>query len=278
MSGCAVRRVSQLPPSQLPAPALTASEADLAKDVNEWSAKISTLTAIVQFQPSASFQHASIMKEYRDIRGYILLKKPSLIRVQGQAPVVGTEIFDMVSDGRQFRLSIPPKNQFIIGENSYRGPQKEGLENLRPQHILGALLIAPIDAATKYFVEEDEQAGHSYYVLTLVKPGKDAELKLDRKIWFERSDLRVARTELFGASGRLEESVRYSQYSDFQGISYPSHIELSRPADGYTLGIQFQKATFNEEIPQEKFNLPAPPNAKVIQLGEGKVQEAPSGR
>ncbi len=278
MSSCAVRQVSHIPPPQISAPALTASAADLVKDLNGWSAKVDTLEGVVRFHTSATFKRAGITKEYHVIRGYILLKKPSMIRIQGQAPVVRTEIFDMVSDGRQFRLSIPPKNLFLIGRDNYRGPRKPGLENLRPQHVLEALLIPPVEPTEEYFVEEDDRGGRSYYVLTVVKPGVDRALKLARKIWFDRADLRVARAEIYGAGGRLEEDVTYSNYGDFQGISYPSDIKLRRPEEGYRLSIQFQKIIFNEEISPEKFELPAPANAKIIQLNAVKLREAPSDR
>ncbi len=263
-----MRQVSRLPSPPVPGTLLKASVSDLVKDVNQWSAKIETLQAVVQFQATALLTQEGLEKQYHQIRAYILLKKPSLIRIQGEAPVVGTEIFDMTSNGSEFRLSIPPKNQFITGADNYHATKSGGLENLRPRHILEALLVAPLGPTDNYFVEETNRNGQDYYVLTVVKPAENHTLKLVRKIWFDRTDLRVKRSEIFGADGKLEEAVNYSGYGDFQGISYPSHIKLSRPVEGYALGIQFERATFNEEIGPEKFVLPRPPHAKLIRLGQ----------
>jgi hypothetical protein len=40
---------------------------------------------------------------------------PPAIRLIGLAFKV--KVFDMVSDGKQFRIYVPPKNKFILGRN-----------------------------------------------------------------------------------------------------------------------------------------------------------------
>ena len=195
-----------------------------------------------------------------------------MIRIIGQAPVVRTDIFDMVSNGQQFRIFIPPKNKFIVGDNSYRGPAKKPLENLRPEHILEALLIPPIEEdKEKYFSEEAlGPSGQYYYVLNIVVPTDTGELSLKRKVWFDRTDLKISRLQLYGPGGALLEDIDYAGYHDFQGVSYPAQIKLSRPEEGYTLSITIEKATFNQPIPAEKFVLKKPPSATLVELGGGK--------
>jgi len=34
----------------------------------------------------------------------------------GQAPVISKTIFDMTSDGATFRVSLPTKNKFLVGD------------------------------------------------------------------------------------------------------------------------------------------------------------------
>jgi outer membrane lipoprotein-sorting protein len=176
----------------------------------------------------------------------------------------------MVSNGQEFRLSIPPKNKFIVGQTTYHSANanKNSLENLRPQHIMEALLVSPIDTVKeKYFVEETETSEGLYYVLTLVESDLSGEMDLRRKIWFDRANLNISRVELYGAAGSLVEDVHYTNYQDFQGISYPAEIAVHRPREGYWLSITIQKARFNEPIPPEKFELNKPPNAQLIELG-----------
>ncbi len=270
-SGCAVRRTIHVSLPHMAGPPKQATLTELVKEVDAWSQDIQTLVATVKFKPTTGSVYTGVIKEYQNVGGFILLKKPAMIRIIGQAPVVKTEIFDMVSDGKEFRVFIPPKNKFIVGSDTYHGPSKKPLENLRPQHILDALLIPPIDKSTeRYFNEEVETSTALYYVVNIVESSSTGELSLMRKVWFDRSDLRISRLQLYGPHGSLLEDVLYSDYRDFQGVRYPTEITLNRPAEDYKLSIKIEKATFNQPIPPEKFILKKPPNATLVELGGGQ--------
>ncbi len=278
-SGCMVRRETRIHPPQAPSPLQEATLADLVARINSHSEAVRTLVATVDLEPTAGSIYSGVIKEYRDVKGFILLEKPDLIRIQGQAPVIRTEIFDMVSDGKEFRLYIPPKQKFIVGKTEFRRPAKNSLENLRPQHILEALLVPPIDATTeKCFSEEAEEAGRRYYVVSVVSPGSDGELALKRKIWFDRSNLELVRTQFYSAPGKYIEDVRYSDYQDFAGVRYAAHIELTRPVEDYARGVTVVKATFNQPIAPEKFLLEKPASAQLVDLSAAWRQESPRGQ
>jgi outer membrane lipoprotein-sorting protein len=277
--GCAVKRTTRVSPSQLPPPAKEASAAELIDKVNTQSAAVRTLVATVELAPTAGSVYSGVIKEYRDVRGFILLEKPAMIRMIGQAPVVRTNIFDMVSDGREFKLYIPTKQKFIVGRNDFRRPAKNSLENLRPQHILHALLLPEIDLAReKYFVEEAEEGVRRYYVLSVFETGDGAGLQLNRKVWFDRATLQVSRLQLYGLAGSHIEDIQYSDYRDFQDVSFPTHIEIIRPIEDYRLGITIEKATFNQPISPEKFELNKPEGAQLVELGALKQPEDPHGQ
>ena len=112
---CAVKHKIRLSPPPVSAPPRQATVAELVKGVDAWSKRINTMTATVEFKPTTGSVYTGVINKYQTVGGFILLKKPATIRILGQAPVVKTEIFDMVSDGQQFRVSIPPKNRFIVG-------------------------------------------------------------------------------------------------------------------------------------------------------------------
>jgi hypothetical protein len=219
--------------------------------------------------------YSGVIKEYRDVRGFILLQAPKQIRMLGQAPVVRTTLFDMVSDGREFRLSIPPKNKFIVGKADFRRAAKNSLENLRPQHIMDALLVPGLDVKKeKYVVEEAEEGAQRFYVISVVEPAERGELVLKRKVWFERANLDLARLQIYGAHGAYLEDVYYDAYQDFGGVSFPSRIEIRRPVEDYRLVIQVEKATFNQPIAPEKFQMEKPQSAELIELGKDEEKEA----
>lgn len=265
---CAVKRTTRVAPSVAPPPARDASSAELVARVNAQSEAIQTLVATVEMEPTAGSIYSGVIKEYRDVRGFVLLQKPAMIRIVGQAPVVRTTIFDMVSDGREFRLSIPPKQKFLVGKNDFRRVAKNSLENLRPQHILEALLVPAIDAEReKFFVEEAAEGARRYYVVTLLELREGGELALKRKVWIDRGDLNVARLQLYGPQGAYLEDVLYSGYQDFQGVNYPTRIEIARPAEDYRLALTIQKATFNQPLTPDKFVLNKPEGAELVEVG-----------
>jgi hypothetical protein len=276
---CAVKRTTRVAPSSVPFSALEASPAELVAKVNAQSAAIRTLVATVELEPTAGSVYSGVIREYRDVRGFILLEKPAMIRIMGQAPVVRTTIFDMVSDGREFRLSIPPKQKFIVGKNEFRRPGKNSLENLRPQHILDALLVPAVDPSReKLLVEEAEEASHRFYVMSFLEAHEDGELALRRKVWFDRAGLELTRLQLYGPRGSYVEDVHYSRYRDFQGVSYPERIEITRPIEDYRLAITIQKATFNQPVAPEKFELRKPEGAELVELGERPSPEDKHGQ
>jgi outer membrane lipoprotein-sorting protein len=274
-----VRRETRIQPSQLPPPARVASLAELVAGLNARSQSIRTLTATVDLEPTAGSVYSGIIKEYHDVRGFILVESPAMIRVLGQAPVLRTDIFDMVSNGEEFRLYIPPKQKFIVGKTTFRRPAKNSLENLRPQHILEALLIPGIDPShEKSFLEEAEEGGRRFYVVGIVESAEGGELRLERKAWFDRANLELARLQFYEADGLYVEDIRYADYRDFQGITYPSHLEVVRPIEDYRLTITVLKATFNQPIEAGKFILNQPPGTQLVDLSAKAGQENPRGQ
>src|ERR1700692_1916637 len=116
-----------------------ASEDQLLSSYNEQARAVQTLLATVDLIPSTGSTYSGVIEEYHDVPGFILAQRPATVRMIGQAPVVAKNIFDMVSDGNEFRIYIPSKNSFLVGPTVLIRPSKKPLENLRPQHIVEAL-------------------------------------------------------------------------------------------------------------------------------------------
>jgi hypothetical protein len=274
-----VRRVTRIAPAHAPAPVLEASLPDLLARLRTQSEKIQTLTATVDLEPTAGSVYTGVIKEYQSVKAFILAQPPSMIRVLGEAPVVGTDIFDMASDGRQFQLYIPSRQKFIVGSTTVTRPAKNPLENLRPQHILEALFVAPLTLGKDQlaFEEEDTQPGR-YYVVTELRMGSQPEVFFPvRRIWFDRTDLQVSRVQIFGDGGAIQEDVHYFHYRNFGSVEYPSEIDLSRPAEDYRLHITVQKAVFDKPIEPQKFQLHKPKGAVEVQLSARRSEEADHG-
>ena len=275
MAGCAVSRTSHVAPSQVPLPPMNASAGELIADVNSQSKAVQTISATVDLAPTAGSVYSGVIRQYHDVRGFILAKRPGLIRIQGQAPVVRTDIFDMASDGQKFQLYIPSKQKFIVGSTAVSLSPKNSLENLRPQHIVEALLLQPVDApGDQYFIEDAEEGSQQFYVLGILGACTGGQLYLKRKIWFDRSNLSIARVQLYGADGLYQEDVHYAIYEDFGGVHFPRRVEINRPVEDYSLSMTIESATFNQDLAASKFVLQQPPTAQLVLM---KPPPAPQG-
>jgi outer membrane lipoprotein-sorting protein len=281
LPGCLVRRVTHIHPPERPIPVRNATLAELVAKINSRSEEVRTLTATVDLEPTAGSVYSGVIKEYHDVKGFILLEKPSTIRLLGQAPVVRTNLFDMVSTGDEFRLYIPAKQKFIVGKSSFHRPTTNALENLRPQHIYQSLMIPSIDTDHETpFLEQREgrSSRRHYYVVYIVARQEGHQLVLRRKVWFDRADLELVREQFYNPEGTCTEDVHYAAYQDFQGIHFPTHIELARPVEDYQLTITIEKATFNQPIAPEKFDLKRPAGAELVDISAANPEEKPRGQ
>lgn len=262
-------------PSGPPAQLQTATKSDLITRYDQQADTVTTLNATITMTLTGGSAYTGVIKQYHEVKGFILAQKPSTIRVIGQAPVVGTNIFDMESDGDTFRIFIPSQNKFLTGPADLERPSAKPIENLRPQHLTGAIFWEAIPSQSPVLLEEASDAASQYYILTVIrridKSGADtvdAEWEIALKVWFDRADLSVARRQAYDPGGKLASDVRYSEWDTFGAVRYPRQIALTRPGNDYKLQIGITKAAFNETISADRFELRQPPGAELVNVGE----------
>lgn len=268
IGGCAVSRKKVTVPAAIQ-PAQTATKTDLIALYNREASAVETLNASVRLSPTAGSVLSGVIEQYHEVNGYILAARPASIRVIGQAPVVAKDIFDMASDGQTFRIYIPSKNKFIVGPTNLRRTAAKPIENLRPQHLLEALIWPVIPHSENILLEEADALPFRYYVLTLATSGEQG-WELDRKIWFDRATLQMARIQIYGTGGELVSDIRTNNWQPVGGVNYPKDILLARPADEYQLGIHITQLVLNQPIAADKFQLAQPSGTELVQLGEEK--------
>jgi outer membrane lipoprotein-sorting protein len=276
-AGCLVRRHKLDSAARPNAPLLTASLDELTGILRERYDSVETLNATVDLEPALLSASKGEIAEYKDVLGYILFRKPSSIRVIALYPVVRTTAFDMVSDGHSFRLYLPAKNLFLIGLNRIEKPSPKKLENLRPEHLLDALLIRPPDPPVERAVFENWTEGSEpSYIVHIIRGHAPGRLDLVSNIWFDRASLEIRRQQVFDEQGNITSDARYGGWERRGGVLYPKQIIVTRPKDEYELSIRFDKTTFNQPVSQEKFDLPEPPGVKVEHIS-GDASAKPSG-
>ncbi len=268
------------------APLKEASQSTLIDSINQQAEKIQSLQATVDIDTSVGGAKKGHVTDYKEIRGYVLARKPSMLHMIGLLPIVRTTAFDMVSDGQQFKLWIPPKNRFVIGTNEAQAPNPDQpMENIRPQDIFNALLIHPVDPQSEIAVLENgdeilhDAKGHRVlqedYELVVIRKDKDGEgWRLARKIVFSRIDLLPHRQFIYDKQGNLVTDARYANYKDWDGTSFPSRIEISRPQEEYDITLNLLKLEINKPLRDDQFAIAQPPGAEVVHLDKPQPQSS----
>jgi len=219
--------------------------------------------------PALGSTEKSKITEYKDVRAFILFRKPGDIRLIGLYPVVRNKAFDMVSDGTNFKLYVPVRNRFLVGRNEIDQPSQNKLENLRPQHFLEALLVRPIDAdRDKLLLENFTDEDNAFYVLHVVHVNGGGQLQLDRTIWFNRYSLIMARQLTFDETGNILTDARYTEWRAYDNVAFPKHIEINRPRDEYAVVVDIVKMDINKGVSDDKFVLDQPEGSTLQVVGQ----------
>jgi outer membrane lipoprotein-sorting protein len=259
-------------------PQLESNEESLLASYNSQVRAVQSLQATVDLIPSTGTTYSGVIEEYHDVPGFILAQRPATVRMIGQAPVVAKNIFDMVSDGKEFRIYIPSKNSFLVGPTALIRPSKKPLENLRPQHIVEALFWPEFPPSANVLFEQFDFSVSRYYILTLLRHAEAGKFAIARKIWYSRTDLRVSRVQLFGDGGKLEADIQYLDWEPVPAAagsapateppSFARDIHIWRPQDDYKLEIKILKITLNEPISPERFELAQPAGTDLVRVGD----------
>src|SRR5713101_3052980 len=204
--GSTVIRKQNIPAAARPV-ARVATREQLLEKYNAFASSVKSLNATVELKTTAGSQYSGLIQEYHEVKAFLLASRQANVRMVGQAPVIGKTIFDRASDGKEFHVWLPTKNKFLIGEVALERNSEKPLENLRPQHLLDALLWPEIRKEETALIEEFNDDAARYYVLTVLRGGYSTEIF--RKVWFDRADLNVARLQSYGPKGVLLSDVRY---------------------------------------------------------------------
>jgi outer membrane lipoprotein-sorting protein len=259
----------------------TATQQELINYINAQAAAIQSMQATVDIDTTVGGVQKGKVTDYKEIRGYVLVRKPAMLRMIGLMPIVRNKAFDMVSDGREFKLWIPPKNRFVEGLNdvSTHNPAQP-MENIRPQHIYDALLLRRIDPDNEIAVLETDtetvadaknhKVSVEEYVIDVIRKGNHG-WALSRKIVFNRTDLLPHRQLLYDAEGNVATNAAYGKYKSESGVNFPWQIEIERPQEEYDITLNIVKLDLNQPLADDKFVLEEPAGAETVYLGKPSV-------
>jgi outer membrane lipoprotein-sorting protein len=276
LSGC-LKHTRILERPQAPAVVLAASPEQLTQRLDQRYDAIHSMLATVLIKASVGGAVKGKETDYTSIRGYILLRQPTMLRVVGMLPVIETRAFDMVSDGNSFTLLIPPKNLAITGTGTVTTPSSNPLMNLRPAVFYDSMLIKKVQPDDLVYVTSDTGlvrdpkthhliAEPDYELGILRRIGNSQQLIPERVVHISRTNLLPFQQDQYDSHGILVTRTVYSDYRTFDQIPYATKIAISRPIDGYQITLTIEKLAFNHSLGDEQFKQEIPAGTKFQKL------------
>lgn len=277
LSGCLYHTHKVTRPSQA-GPAMDASVAQLVNGVNDRYNAIQTLNATVDFAASAGGAKQGKQTDITPFRGYILLRKPAMLRVLGLLPVVHTRAFDLASNGEKFELLIPPRSRAVEGSSTVTKRSANALENLRPAIFLDSVLVQSVPAnrlvyltsTSEVRMQGKQQIETPEYELHIVEeaPEQNQNLKVrviqpTRVIRFSRVTLLPMGQDIYDPDGEIATHVEYGPYQEFGTVRLPGKITIQRPRESYQIIITMQKVTVNQTLNDDQFQEKIPSDYQI---------------
>jgi outer membrane lipoprotein-sorting protein len=276
LSGCSyfIPTKRHLPVPKAPAIVQAATPEELVKQLNQRWEALNSLTATVEVQATELKSAQGLEQDFPSCRGYILMRKPKMLRVMGT--YFGVKIFDMASDGSHFTLVMPTKSLVVEGSNTVTEKSSNPLENLRPNFFLDAIVVRGLEPDEEYMVARDSETiedtakKHLYsepeYVLSIMRRKTAVENLPMRVVTIHRDDLLPYDQDLYDSSGTLETQISYSNYADFSAGRYPSRVTIKRPLEGIQIVLTVIRVQENVELPASQFEVNIPEGDTIKNL------------
>ena len=272
LAGC-LFRTHTVAARTLTVPLQTATCNELVERINAGAARIQTLDATISIATAEGGRAPGEITKFREIRGHILARKPFALRLTGFSTVQRGPAFDMVSDGQQSTLWIPPTTQFIPGEGDAAKISMRSLATLRPNVIYYALLLQPIDLQNEIAVLEQDDS-HSVMdpkTRALVQqPDYAVDIithdvrgyHLSRKTIFDRTDLQPYEQIAYNENGSVAVDARYFEYETYDGILFPTTIKIQSPLAERSIEIKVINLLINGPVSDERFVIDTTPHMR----------------
>ena len=297
LTGCSLLpSTRKLPTPKAPAITQTVTPEELVAHLNRnWEA-LNTLNLGVDIQASMVKTKEGTATDEPSFPALIYMGKPEMLRVFGRVPLIHTELFDMVSDGKEFTLFVPICSKVFKGSDAVETkpvPSSDSTtpaataspsacssaktaQNMRPGFLLDAMAVKGLDPADEYYVTADTftvpDAARKHllivpeYMLNVVrrKPGSKRLTPL-RVITFHRDDLQPYEQDIYDSEGNLETQVTYGLYREFDSTSYPSTITIKRPLDEFQIVLTVNSVKQNQPLGEGPFQITNIPEGTPVQ-------------
>lgn len=276
LTGC-LSHTRIVPKARIADVVMSTSLEQMARQLARRNDEIKTFNAAVEMSSITGGALQGKETQSLSFSGYILMEKPENLRVLLLVPVVRTQALDMVSDGQNFKLLIPPRKRAIVGSNQLTTPSKNGLENLRPDVFFDSMFIQGpeqdqiISMTTDIRIIESGKKKKDLieepaYALQILAKPEGQTVKTLRVIHINSTDLLPYQQDIYDKNGQVITKAYYSDYKYYNDTPFPTNIKIERPKDHYSLTVTITKLTLNGHLDDDQFQLTIPDGIAIETL------------
>ena len=258
LTGCLVHTHSVLK-TRPPDIVLSTSLDQLLNQVDDRYDAIQSMTATVTMSPAPAAVSKGEVTSTPHLQRLHRHRQAGADPRHPQGSRVGSDALDMVSDGKTFKMLIPPKNCAIIGSDVVTNTSQKGLYSLRPAVILDSLLIQGLQPDQVVAMTQDSRivarpkthertSSRSPTTTSSSSPSPRARSPSTlRVIHISRVNLLPYQQDIYNADGKVATQAIYNNYQKFGDINFPTKIVIQRPLDELSLTITITKAHLQPE-------------------------------
>ena len=270
VTGACVKKVETLPAAAAKKRAQTASREDLVALINRRYGGVQSIQyGRMEVRVEGYYSEQEKKESYPKGSGYVVMKRPHWILMNVTNPLTHSTVASMAANGATFQLFVPGENKYVTGPVDVASEGENPFYHIRPQHVAQAVFIRPLEQlpARSFFVYEESDNLFSYYVIAELENVPSAPW-MARRLWVERSALRLVRQQEYGENGALLSDAVYNSEARVNGIPVLLDVDLLRPADGYRLHFTFDVAAskINEPVEDSAFVVNRPPGAELVEV------------
>jgi hypothetical protein len=222
-----------------------------------------TIAALVERDRRlASVQSPAVMEytagdQHLKAKEEIVAKRPDKLRVEAMSPF-GVALL-LAAQGPDLTIFEPGKNRFMRGQANADTLYKYVRIPMEPRDAVGLLMgLAPPAFELGNSPDSVSKDG----AMLVATFGNSASGT--RQLGFSDGNLTMVRET--GADGRVNYEVRYSDYHDIGGVTFPYVVDASFPQASSRVMFRYLRPIVNGVIPDSTFVLTPAPGATQMNL------------
>lgn len=210
----------------------------------------------------------------RTIGSFMDFEQPASLRVTGVVPLVGSKVFDMTSDGREFHLLAPDHHKltFFVGPAEAKPDFTAGNLNLRPQEFLDALRWVEGRLTLAKEASGPNQENRGLVEIELPpRNGKSATGKLQ----FNLEKGTVSSLVIYDQAGEVASELHYGDWREMSKAPgetetgcFPRRLKVVHPNEDFQIEIRFFEVMLNPKIDRGRFRMTVPRGVPNVHVNE----------